>query len=207
MAKTGIGVRPENRCHGTSKKTGERCKAAKVILVDTEGQPIRYRLCLGHLCAAVDPKKIKERHGFDPRNHGNKGGGRPRKPTALDVLRHKVEQELGLDKVLEPYIKGLDAERALVVGNGPKARIEMAPDTELAMKATDRILDRIYGKPRQAMELTGSGGGPISVDIPTDEDRQRQMAQLLAMTGALGTVVPPVTSNGHSNGHVPEDEE
>jgi hypothetical protein len=81
------------------------------------------------------------------------------------------------------------------------------------MKATDRILDRVYGKPRQAMELTGSGGGPISIDVPTDEDRAKAVAQMLAMTGGLGSASTvtngkdAMSSNGHHNGDSPHHEE
>lgn len=195
MAKTGIGVRPENRCVAITKK-GKPCRAAKVILKDLEGNPIRYRVCLGHLMALAGPAKIRDRHGYDPA----KQGGRPPRPNALEVLRHKVEVELGIDKVLQPLIDGLEAKRALVVGNGPHAYVEMVSDIDLSMKASDKLLDRVYGKPRQAMELTGSGGGPISIDVPTDEERAKAVAEMLAMTGGLGSAPTVVNTNGASNG-------
>lgn len=111
-----------------------------------------------------------------------------------------------MDRVLEPYIRGLEATRFVVVGNGPHACTEEVSDVELSMKATDRILDRVYGKPRQAMELTGAGGGPITVDVPTDEERAAAVARMLAMTGGLAAPVENVSngngasSNGHRNG-------
>lgn len=204
MAKTGIGVRPENRCHGISKKTGERCRAAKVTLTTVDGEVKRYKLCLGHLLKAVGPAKIEERFGI--KLSGNRGGRRPRKPSAIEMLRHKAEEEYGTDAILAPYFEGLTAERALVVGNGPSAFVEMVPDIELSMKATDRILDRVYGKARQAMELTGAGGGAIQIDVPTDEERAAQVAKMLAMTGGLRTPVNDLeddvaSTNGSTNGH------
>lgn len=44
----------------------------------------------------------------------------------------------------------LDAERAVVVGTGPKARVEIVPDMELALKAIREIYDRAEGRPSRA---------------------------------------------------------
>jgi len=30
------------------------------------------------------------------------------------------------------------------------------------MAAADKLLDRIYGRPKQATEITGAGGGPLT---------------------------------------------
>lgn len=200
MAKTGIGVRPENRCVA-QKKAGGRCGASKAVLKTVDGDVVRYKVCMGHLIKFGRREQIVERHGFDP--HAAKpGAGRPRKPSAVELLRYKVEEELGMDRVLEPYVRGLEATRFVVVGNGSAAYTEEVSDVELSMKATDRILDRVYGKARQAMELTGQGGGPITIDVPTDEERAAQVAKMLAMAGGLnGPVEEPASNGASSNGH------
>lgn len=199
MAKTGTGVRHENRCHAglpgrCETKTGDRCRAPKALLTTVEGDVKRYVYCIGHLTKAVGREKMADLFGF---KFGSETGspGRPRRPSAVELLRHKIEEEYGIDGILEPLFNGLTAKKALVVGNGPSAYVDLVPDSELNMRATDRILDRVYGRPRQAMELTGNAGGPVVVDIPTDEERKAHVAQLLAATGVLQS------SNGHGNGN------
>ncbi len=59
-------------------------------------------------------------------------------------------------------VAALDAERAIVVGNGPTASVEMVPDHGERIKAANALLDRRYGKPNQA--ITGEDGGPLQVD-------------------------------------------
>lgn len=201
MAKTGTGIRPENRCTAPSKKTGKRCRAAKTTLKDVNtGQFVRYRVCLGHLIASVRPEKIMARHGFDPRA-GAKLGGRPRKPTAIELLRQKVEEEFGLDAVLQPYFDALvGAVKPVVVGNGAHAHVVDYEDLGAKMAASDKILDRVYGKPKQQTEITGSGGGPVAVEVPDDTERQLEVARMLAESGALGDLTV-VQGNGNANGN------
>lgn len=204
MAKTGIGVRPENRCEDVTK-TGRPCGASKAILTRVDdGRIVRYRVCLGHLTKRVGAEKIEKAHGFKPGGAKNPNG-RPRKPSVVELLRFKAEEEYGPDAVLQPLFDSLEATRAVVVGNGPSARVEVVGDMTEARKASNDILDRIYGKPRQAMELTGTGGGPIVIEVPTDEERAAQVAKMLALTGGLhapvGDAEAAAPTNGSSNGH------
>jgi hypothetical protein len=52
-------------------------------------------------------------------------------------------------------VRGRDdssAERAVVVGTGPKARLEFAADHPTRLRAVAEALDRAYGKPTQPVE-------------------------------------------------------
>jgi hypothetical protein len=70
----------------------------------------------------------------------------------------------------------------VIVGRGEDAYAERIPDYDLRLKAAGAALDRVYGKPKQATELTGAEGGPIehaSVD-PGDPETRRLAHELLA---------------------------
>lgn len=206
MAHTGTGLRPENRCVMARKKDGRRCRAAKVTLLDQDtGQYVRYKICLGHLMTFKHlHDAIEKRHGFHPAKASGGKGGRPRRPTAIEILRQKVEEEYGLDKFLQPIFDALEAHRPVVVGNGSAATLELVPDDAIRLKAMAEAMDRIYGKPKQTQEITGASGGPVAVEIPSDEQRAKDVAKMLAITGALGDVSvvdETVSNNGHSNGN------
>lgn len=89
---------------------------------------------------------------------GNKQGGRPRMdPEVRTMLEGKTKD------AVEKLIQCLEAERAIVVGNGKDAHTEMVPDYDLQLKAANAILDRAYGKP--AVALTDGDGGPLRMGL------------------------------------------
>lgn len=203
VARTGIGVRPENRCTARVKATGARCRAAKVTLkrVDPghEGEVTRYRVCLGHLMALSDHDQLHERHGFRP---NSTGGGRPPKPSAIEVLRHKVEQEYGIDAVLKPYFEALTKANLFATYQG-EVNVSPHPDVGARIEAAEKLLDRVYGKPKQTTEVSGPGGGPVTVDVPNADERQAAIAELLRRAGAVDEPKlwePEGSSNGRNGG-------
>jgi hypothetical protein len=60
-------------------------------------------------------------------------------------------------------IQALDAERAIIVGHGDSSSVEMVPDFDLRLKAATALLDRLYGKPAQA--ITGDEGKPLRIGV------------------------------------------
>ena len=119
-------------CHGTTK-TGRPCKAA----------PLHDSDC----CLAHTDEETRLSTGF-----GAPGTGRPRNPRAVDVLKERIEA--GIDEVLKPLWDALTAERAVVVGNGPTAYVESVKDHPTRIAAVRELLDRGYGRPKQATEIT-----------------------------------------------------
>jgi hypothetical protein len=83
--------------------------------------------------------------------------GRPRKPRAVDVLRERIEADI--DRWLRPLEDGLTADRGLVVGDGPDARIESVPDHGARIKAHREAFDRAFGKPTQPTRDDGMTDG------------------------------------------------
>jgi hypothetical protein len=87
---------------------------------------------------------------------GNGGGGRK-------AISHEVRAmlEAKTPDAAQRLIDALDADRPVVVGNGPHATVEMVPDHDTRMKAAEAILNRLYGKPTVA--VTGEDGGPLRI--------------------------------------------
>jgi hypothetical protein len=91
-------------------------------------------------CIAHDPAMREEKHAASV-----KGGENRRRPRASEIFRERVEAEL--EDWLRPYCKARDSD-----------------DQALALKAADSILDRAYGRARQATELSSPDGGLLSIE-------------------------------------------
>jgi hypothetical protein len=85
-------------------------------------------------------------------------------------------------------LAGLSAERALVVGTGPKARLETAPDPEMVLKTIREVFDRTDGRPTQRQEIKGE-----FTHLNEDEYREE-------VTRLRRLVNPDTRRNGHHNG-------
>jgi hypothetical protein len=115
-------------------KAGEPCPTPALADLD---------LCPGHA-----PGEAKERLGFG----GSHGGGRPRKVRTDEVYRERLEAER--DEWWEVLAQAREAMRAVVVGTGPKARVEQVPDHATRLAAFREIHNRVYGRPKQAVDVT-----------------------------------------------------
>src|SRR5215213_1044054 len=116
-------------------KAGKPCHAAP--LTDS-------RFCLAHA-----DEETREKTGF---GGYQAGAGRPPLPSPHAALREKLEADL--DRWLAPYERARAAKRAVVVGSGASARIELVDDYATQLRATDAVLDRVYGKARAAVEIS-----------------------------------------------------
>lgn len=163
----------KRRCHGTTKKN-KPCGAPPLRPGTViEGIAVTGKWCVQHDEDLPESARIG---GAQP------GAGRPRNPRAVDVLRERIEQDI--DKVIVPLWEALEATSGVVVGNGPSARLEIEPDYRTRIAAARELLDRGYGRPRQAVEMSGPEGGPVEVVLPVDAvERSRRAAELLAEHG------------------------
>lgn len=132
-------------CSGTTK-AGKPCKAAP--LKDSD-------VCLAH----SDPD-TRASTGFVP--EAGHLGGRPRNPRAHELLREKLEAEI--DAWLDVLVDARTAERLVFIGSGDDVESERVPDHVIRMKAFAEIWDRVYGKPKQATEISGPGGDAVRVE-------------------------------------------
>ncbi len=133
----------KRQCKGTNK-AGEPCRAAP--LVD------------GDYCLAHD-EEARALTGFGGSENGSLGG-RPRKPHAVTILRERVEAEI--DLWLAPYREAV-ANAVVVVEYHGEAIVTDIADLGARIMAAEKVLDRVYGRPTQSTEISGPGGGPISI--------------------------------------------
>lgn len=141
------------RCAATTKK-GTPCKA--VPRNDTG------------LCNAHSPKEVQEASGF---GGAQPNSGRPKLPKVTDLARQRVEQ--AVEALLEPYFRtlGVEFDQAGRVVRVPGAKlvhkdqngtfVTDIDDLGARIMAAEKLLDRVYGKPRQSTEVTGPDGGPL----------------------------------------------
>jgi hypothetical protein len=66
-------------------------------------------------------------------------------------------------KAITALINALSADRTFLLGSGDDARLETAPDHDARIKAANSLLDRLYGKPAQA--VTGEDGGRLEFGV------------------------------------------
>lgn len=154
-------------CSATTK-AGKPCKAA----------PLKDRdVCLAH---ADEETRTSTNFQQGPRP------GRPRSPRVIDVLRERIEADI--DRWLKPLEDGLTAERGLVVGDGPAARIEYVEDHATRIKAFREGMDRAFGRPTQTHDIT------TRVE---ESEVDREISELL---GQMDSADPDLTEVGQANG-------
>jgi hypothetical protein len=176
-------------CSGTTRK-GTPCKAAPLKGTDR---------CLAHT--------DKEARGSIRFGGPQPGSGRKPLPKPTELARQLVERHV--TAIFRPHFKALGLmlhddgtttkldTGAIVVHHGQATGIE---DLGAQIAAARELLDRVYGKPRQATETSGPDGSPIEqLIVPTDADRARKVATILAEAGAAGTRAQAL--NGHGNGN------
>lgn len=134
----------DRRCHAITK-AGKACKAYPVEGTDH---------CLAHSDA-----ETRASVGFVA--EAGILGGRPPAPRAVDLVRERVEAEI--EEWYQVLLDARGAMKAVVVGHGDDAEIEHVPDHPVRLAAFREVMDRAYGKPKQATEVSGPGGGPIAV--------------------------------------------
>lgn len=171
--------------------TRRRCKATTKRNTPCMAAPLKDQdVCLAH---ADEEVRISTDFGYGPRP------GRPPNPKPVEVLREKIENDI--EKWLAPYEEALRAERGVVVGNGPEAHVELVPDIPTRMKAADAVLDRIYGKAKQATEITGAGGGPVETAPAAIPEEASWHREALRAAQDLGLLKPAGANGASRNGH------
>lgn len=176
----------KRHCNGVTRK-GQPCKA----------QPLKGReTCLSHSDA-----ETRASVGFVA--EAGHLGGRPRQPRVSEIYSAELHRQVGehVDELIGRLVAiALDAERTLVVGTGPNARVEIAPDQALQLAAIRELNDRILGRPKQTTELTGAAGGPVeiaAVQVPDTDEYRRRVVSIASRTMGL----PATNGNGSSPHH------
>lgn len=163
----------KRRCKGKTKD-GPPCRAWAL----QGSKPAR---CLAHSDA-----ETRDSVGFTP-EAGRRLGGRPRQPRVTEVMRERVEAEV--ESILRAYFDALDASRPMLVGKGKDRRVVEQVDHYFRLRAANALLDRVYGKPRQAHELSGPDGGPMRIaeDELADPETREALHELVRRVAAART--------------------
>ena len=185
-------------CHGTTKR-GTLCNA-KPLKAGTEIEGIKVS---GKWCRSHDedlPSSARFGSRERARENGMKGG-RPPLPKPTDIARRLIEQnELALQR---PYWRTLGYD--VVIGDDGLELVELPnggakmhgeskegeivasafDDLGAQQEAAERLWNRVYGKPKQTQEITGSEGGPVEI-IPVTRQKAKTVGNLLDRVGAGG---------------------
>jgi hypothetical protein len=174
-------------CKGKTKK-GTRCKAHPLKGTDH---------CLAHSDADT-----RASVGFTP--EAGHLGGRPPLPRPTETARRLIEANqaavlrphfrvLGYDVVETPdglELAALDGGGAKVYGTEQRTgRVVVSEYDDLGahVTASEKLQDRVYGRPKQATEITGPEGGPVQFETDLSKlsaDELRAFRTLLAKAAA-----------------------
>ncbi len=162
----------KRRCKAKTKR-GTRCKVAPLTGSD--------------YCRAHDPLLPAEARFGTPEQAaeaGALGGAAGRRPRVVEVLRERIEADI--DRWLAPLEAALGEGKPIQMWDGQERKhsIEYVPDPALGMKALKLALDRVYGRPRQEVEVSGQGGGAVEFEITNPEVREAMHGLVRAVAAA-----------------------
>lgn len=196
MSKAKAGKRG---CHGeTKRKTlcgATPLRAGTVI----EGVTVKGKHCRAHDPDLPDSARFGS---HAQAREAAKLGGRPPNPKPSEVMRRLVEEHV--ETVIAPHFRtlGYKVERneageltiiadpnggAKIYGESKEGDINVTDHDDLGahIAAAEKLLDRVYGRPKQSTELTGAEGGPVEV-VPVTREKAEQVSGILDGVGAGG---------------------
>jgi len=160
-----------------------KCKATKKGGASCGAWALKGR----EFCRAHDPETPSAaRFGtVEQATAAGKQGGRPRNPRPSEVLRDRIDDRI--DEVLAPLFDGLTAERAVVVGTGPGARLEMVVDHPTRIAAAREVMDRVEGRPTAKAAIAGQIEHTGRKEAMLDAAIEAELARLTESVVAEGT--------------------
>ena len=181
------------KCSAKTKK-GKPCQAyALKVGTEIDGHPVKGGYCRAH--DPLLPAEVRLGGKAQAAAAGAKGGAAGRQPRVVDIMRERIEAEM--EEVLAPFFQEMrhasfkiavptvvDPETGAVLEHD----FQEIPDYERRMRAAERLLDRSYGKPAQAINLGGSET-PIHMEVTGaaiigDPDARRHAEQLRRRVGS-----------------------
>lgn len=160
--------------------------------------------CIAHL-TEDEKKRLGKQNKPDGRGFDNPPrAGRPQTTTnapqmmkqvvetAVDKLVHRYFAALGIeligfDEDGNPVVKDHGFSTGLKLhGESKEGTIQMSeyPDLMAQIQVMEKLIDRVYGKPRQTQVIEG-GIQPIKVQPVRSPERAKEVAALLGRTGAI----------------------
>lgn len=169
--------------------------------INTAGEPCKANPLKGSdYCSAHDPSLPDSVRFGSPvqAKEAAKLAGRPPLPKPTDVARALIEENV--HRILRPHFRalGMDItaegtvevlERGAVLTGEAKDGTVVASvieDLGAQIAAAEKLLDRVYGRPKQQTEISGPEGGPIELAPPADAmEKSRRAARLLSEHGLV----------------------
>lgn len=189
------------RCGGMNMK-GKPCKLPVLIKSAWDGdEEITGLYCLWH-----EPTITRDqRESF--KAFGSSKRAVYRKVTPGEIAHELIQKSP--QYFLRPYLRALglnlteDGELEEIgtglklhgFSRGGQVMRSRYPDLVGQVNIAEKLMDRIYGKARQAVDLASTSTS-VSVSVTMDIDRVEKVAQVLAQTGLLPN------GNGNGNGHI-----
>jgi hypothetical protein len=163
----------KRECKG-EKKTGGPCGAAPL----KPGTEIDGIKATGDYCRTHDPDLPADTRFGSPQQAREAATGVVRRfPRMRDVMERKLEEEA--DRIVDAQLEALNAERPIVVGDGPNATLELVPDYLTRLRAGDTLMSRALGKPAQE-QVIHAEHQVLSVSFDgTDPDARAALAEVL----------------------------
>jgi hypothetical protein len=103
--------------------------------------------------------RVQNLKPWKPGQSGNPGG-RPKRRL--------------IDEALEELLLSNDSELALAIAKKLLARAKTGE-----IKAIQLVAERVQGRPKRHLELSGPDGGPLDIRNMTDEELERRIAELM----------------------------
>lgn len=184
----------KRRCNGTNA-AGNPCDSPPL----RKGTVIDDVKVSGDWCRAHDPELPDSARpgGAQP------GAGRPRLPRPSEIMQRLAEENvlalqrpywrtLGYDVLIGPdgpYLVEL-AEGGAKMSATFEGRVKVSQHDDLGaqMAAAEKLQDRVYGKPKQATEISGPDGGAVNVrnvDI-ADPDVRKWALDMIKSAAPIG---------------------
>lgn len=182
------------------------CKAT-----NKAGLPCRASAWANGYCIAHQPAEVRKAvgHKSGTRDGQTHRDGSRAIPIRVPELAKRIV-EANAAAVLYPYLRALGlkamrekasgqivvvpdpAGRARLYGTSKDGRVVMSSYEDLGamIAAAEKLLDRIYGRPKQALSIAGEPGQPgvgVQVSVAGDQNRAFEVAQILASAGAVST--------------------
>lgn len=144
-----------------------------------------------------------EKPNENQKNQTRRGGPRPnsgRKKKPVREMREAIIGELAGTGEVADDLKNDAAGYAFRLFNDTM-RDERQP-TEVRLNCAEEVLNRVWGKPRQAVELSGRDGKAIEINSGTRDEagreleswREEQRRRLAALSTQNAPPMPPTSS-------------
>jgi hypothetical protein len=212
------------RAHAKNPPARRKCKGLNAMGAPCKSPPLKKGTEIegvtvsGDYCLCHDPSIPEGSWRRFWQEKGSKAGSqalrsRPRALRPFDIMADAIEKAPGI--MFRAHLRTLGyeldpdtLELVPLPGGGAKivgfsregyARVSKHDDLNAMRQAEKDLADRLYGKPRQAVDVGAGGSGMVGIVIPQTAERARVVLDVLQESGAIQL------PNGNGNGNHAEE--